>query len=205
MSCFSLFASLMESIPAWWEALNWNVQIFYGVGGIALVIIIVQAIMTLIGIGDIGGDLPDDIVPDGEISHDIGLGLISVRTLTAFFMGFGLTGGLLLENGHAFPWAIGGAALVGVVFMMLIFWIMKMLYGLRASGNVNPASAKGTTGTVYVALPPNRLAGGQVELLVGGRLMTFSAITASADKIPAGTLVRVVDVLPSNILLVEPA
>ncbi len=204
MDCLPLFASLTERVPAWWNALNWDIQIFYAVGGIAFLIVIIQALLTLIGLGD-GADLPDDIAPDGDVSHDLGLGLISVRTLTAFFMGFGLTGGLMLENGHTFPWALGAAALVGFAFMLVIFWIMKMLYGLRASGNIQPASAKGSTGTVYVALPPNRVAGGQVELLVSGRLMTLPAITSSADKIPAGTLVRVLEVLPSNILLVEPA
>lgn len=205
MNCFCLLASLTERVPAWWNALNWDIQIFYAVGGIALVIVLIQAILTLIGVGGADADLPDEIVTDADAPHDVGLGLISVRTLTAFFMGFGLTGGTMLENGHAFPWAIGAAALVGFAFMVVIFWIMKMLYGLRAAGNVNPASAQGVTGTVYVAIPPNRVAGGQVELLVSGRLMTLSAITASPEKIPAGTLVRVVEVLPSNILLVEKA
>lgn len=205
MSCFTLLASLTERIPAWWSALDWDVQLFYAVGGIALLVVIIQALLTLIGIGDIDADLPEEMAPDADISHDAGLGLISVRTLTAFFMGFGLTGGVMLENAHAFSWAIGIAALVGFVFMVIIFWIMKMLYGLRASGNINPASAKGMTGTVYVAIPSDRLSGGQVELLVSGRLMTLPAITAAAEKIPAGTLVRVVEVLPSNVLLVERA
>lgn len=203
MNCFSFFASLADSIPAWWNALSLNVQIFYGVGGIAFFIVILQALMTLFAIGDVGGEIPEEITPDGAFSQDAGLGLISVRTLTAFFMGFGLTGAILLENGYAFPWAIVGAILVGSGFMALIFWIMKMLFGLRASGNINPANSKGETGTVYVALPPNRLAGGQVELRVSGRIMTFPAITASSEKLPAGTLVRVLEVLPSNILLVE--
>lgn len=205
MSCLTLFASLSESIPSWWNALNWDIQIFYAVGGIALAIVVIQAILTLIGVGDMSAELPDEIASDADVSHDAGLGLISVRTLTAFFMGFGLTGGTMLENGYAFPWAIGTAALVGIAFMFVIFWIMKMLYGLRASGNVNPASAKGATGTVYVAIPSERIAGGQVELLVSGRLMTLPAITASPEKIPAGTLVRVLEVLPSNVLLVEKA
>lgn len=205
MVSFSLLASLSESVPAWWNALGWDVQIFYAVGGIAFAVVIIQALAALIGMGDAGGDIPDDIAPDGDLSHDAGLGLISVRTLTAFFMGFGLTGGVLLENNHAFPWAIGGAVLVGAGFMFLIFWIMKMLYGLRAAGNINLQSAKEKTGTVYVALPPNRLSGGQVEVLVSGRLMTLPAITASPEKIPAGTLVRIVEILPPNILVVERA
>lgn len=203
MTCFYLLASLTERVPAWWSALNWDIQIFYAVGGIAFAVVIIQALLTLLGAGEIDAEVPGEIAPDGDVPHDAGLGLISVRTLTAFFMGFGLTGGVMLENGHAFPWAIVAAALVGSVFMFVIFWIMKMLYGLRASGNVNPASAKGSTGTVYVALEPNRVSGGQVEVLVSGRLMTLPAITAAKEKIPAGTLVRVVDVLPSNTLLVE--
>ena len=201
MSCSCLFASLSESLSAWWNVLNGDIQIFYAVGGIAFVVVVIQALLSLIGGTD--ADLPGDIATDGDISHDAGLGLISVRTLTAFFMGFGLTGGTILENGYAFPWAIAGAVLVGFAFMLIIFWVMKLLYSLRATGNIRPDSALGATGTVYVAVPPNRVAGGQVEVLVSGRLMTLPAVTTDTGKIPAGTLVRVAEVLPSNILLVE--
>lgn len=203
MSCSCLFASLSESLSAWWNVLNWDIQIFYAVGGIAFVVVVIQALLSLIGGADADADLPGDITTDGDLSHDAGLGLISVRTLTAFFMGFGLTGGTILENGYAFPWAIAGAVLVGFAFMLIIFWVMKLLYSLRASGNIRPDSALGATGTVYVAVPPNRVAGGQVEVLVSGRLMTLPAVTTDTEKIPAGTLVRVAEVLPSNILLVE--
>ncbi len=203
MSCSYLFASLSESLSAWWNVLNWDIQIFYAVGGIAFVVVVIQALLTLLGTGGTDVDVPGEFAPEGDISHDAGLGLISVRTLTAFFMGFGLTGGTILENGYAFPWAIAGALLVGFAFMFIIFWVMKLLYSLRASGNIRPDSALGATGTVYVAVPPNRVAGGQVEVLVSGRLMTLAAVTADAEKIPAGALVRVTEVLPSNILLVE--
>lgn len=203
MNEIPLFASLSESVNAWWSALGWDAQIFYAVGGIALVIVLIQAALTLIGIGDVGVETPDDLAPDADMPHDVGLGLISVRTLTAFFLGFGLTGGLLLEAGTAFPWALAGAAAVGIIFLLIIFRIMKLLYGLRSSGNADFASAKGSTGTVYVAVAPNRVAGGQVEVLVSGRVMTLPALTAGAEKIPAGTLVRIVELVPPNILLVE--
>lgn len=203
MNEIPLFASLSESVSAWWNALGWDSQIFYAVGGIALAIVLIQATLTLIGIGDIGIETPGDLAPDADVPHDVGLGLISVRTLTAFFLGFGLTGGLLLESGTAFPWALTGAAAVGAVFLLIIFWIMKLLCGLRASGNADLTSAKGATGTVYVAVAPNRVAGGQVEVLVSGRVMTLPVLTAGAEKIPAGTLVRVIDLVPPNILLVE--
>ncbi len=203
MNEIPLFASLSESVSAWWNALGWDAQIFYAVGGIALAIVLIQAALTLVGIGDVGAETPDDLAPDADAPHDVGLGLISVRTLTAFFFGFGLTGGLLLEAGTAFPWALAGAAAVGAIFLLIIFKIMKLLYGLRTSGNADFASAKGSTGTVYVAVAPNRVAGGQVEVLVSGRVMTLPALTAGTEKIPAGTLVRIVDLIPPNIFLVE--
>lgn len=198
--------SFVEIVSAWWNALGIDAQIFFAVGGIALAVVLIQALLTLIGTGEFGGDADAD-VPAGDLSsdapHDPGLGLISVRTLTAFFMGFGLTGGVILEAGQSLFYAICGGAFVGFLFLLIIWKIMQMLYGLRASGNIDPASAKGKTGTVYVAIPPNGAAGGQVETLVSGRVMTFPAITKSAEKIPAGTLVRVIETLPQNILVVE--
>jgi len=89
------------------------------------------------------------------------------------------------------------------VLMFIIFKIMKIFYGLRASGNIDPQSAVGSTGTVYVAIPPNNATGGQVEITVSGRLMTFQAVSKSAEKIPAGTLVKINEVLPANIMVVE--
>ena len=65
MSCSYLFASLSESLSAWWNALNWDIQIFYAVGGIAFVVVVIQALLSLAGAGD--ADFPGDITPDGDV------------------------------------------------------------------------------------------------------------------------------------------
>jgi len=200
---------ILATLPDFFQTLsdNWNAlhlfsKIFYAVGGIALCIVFIQGVLTLVGIGDVDADVPADTMSVDAV-HDAGIGLISVRSLTAFFMGFGLGAGAIFDKTQSFATALAGGFVVGLVLMFIIFKIMKMFYGLRASGNIDPQSAVGSTGTVYVAIPPNNATGGQVEITVSGRLMTFQAVSKSAEKIPAGTLVKVNEVLPSNIMVVE--
>lgn len=197
------FASLfpfIDRITDAWNATPLFSQIFYAVGGIALCVVFVQAIITLVGFGDIDADTPDG---GADVPHDAGLGLISVRTLTGFFMGFGLCAGAVFDATRSFPAAVGAGFCAGAVLTFIIFKIMKMLYGLSNVGNVDPKSATGAKATVYVAIPPNNAEGGQVEVTVSGRVMTFRAISKSSEKIPSGTLVEIVEVLPSNVMVVE--
>lgn len=190
-----LAASFPEQIAAWWQSLEISAQIFYVLGGAALVVVVVQALLTLFG----GDSAPDDAFEDG------GVGLISVRTTTAFFMGFGLCGGQLLEAGTPLLWTLCGSVGTGVVFLLLIFAVMKMLHKMRSSGNIRLESAKNSTGTVYVGIPAGGKSGGQIEVMISGRVMTFPAVTKSEKNLPAGTLVRIVEILPNNHFVVEPA
>lgn len=193
-----------QTLQGSWNELHLFSKIFYTVGGIALCIVFIQSVLTLVGIGDADADVPADADLSGvDAVHDAGLGLISVRTLTAFFMGFGLGAGAIFDKTESFVTALAGGFAIGFVLMFLIFKIMKMFYSLRAAGNIEPKNAVGSTGTVYVAIPPNNAAGGQVEVTVSGRVMTFYAVSKSSEKIPAGTLVKIVEVLPSNLMVVE--
>lgn len=190
--------SFPGQISEWWNALGFAAQVFYAIGGIALIIVVVQALLTLLG-----GDVDADAGAAGDFPHGGDAGLISVRTTTAFFMGFGLCGGVLLEAGKPLWQALGGGFITGLIFLFVIFALMKMLFNLRSRGNIRLESAKNSTGTVYVGIPADGASGGQIEVMISGRLMTFPAITRCGKNLPAGTLVRIADVLPNNIFIVE--
>jgi hypothetical protein len=53
-------------------------------------------------------------------------------------------------------------------------------------------------------LLPSRQAGGQVTVHFRGRQETFQALNTSSRTIPSGERVRVVEVLDSQTVLVEP-
>ena len=84
----------------WWNALALDLQIFYGIGILSTVLLVLQLIMTMMGTD---GDAPLDGMDaldaadgiDGvDVEHGDGLGLVSTRTVIAFLVGFGWTGAI---------------------------------------------------------------------------------------------------------------
>ncbi len=190
----------------WWNSLSTELKFFYGIGIISTFTLIVQAVLMMIG-GD-GGDGADVDVDtpdtDGLGEHPSDLNVLSVKTIIAFFMGFGWMGVICLENNYSLELTILLSSTVGLIFLSMIYYLMKSLYGLRDSGNIHYKNAIGHIANVYIPIPPNRSGAGQVELMVQGRVRFVSAFTPSTQKINSNTRVKVVDIIDPATLLVEP-
>ncbi len=102
----------------WWQGLNLELQIFYGIGVIALIALIIQFVLLFVGDFDQVGDFGD---AGGIADHGSGLGLFSFRGITAFFLGFGWTGAIAVKSSLSVPVAITLGLLVGAVLMVAIF------------------------------------------------------------------------------------
>lgn len=169
--------------------------LFYSIAVIASVFLVVQLLLTALGFGD--ADVADDVDIDGS-------SVISFRSLTGFFGGFGWTGVVVLENGFSPTVAVLGGLLVGVGFMLSFAYLMRIFYSLKESGNVDLRNAIGHVGTVYVSIPPSGTGSGQVRVMVQGRLQVLEATTAAPERIPSEQRVRVTDVIDAATLMVEP-
>jgi membrane protein implicated in regulation of membrane protease activity len=99
---------------------------------------------------------------------------------------------------------LAAALAVGVVFMSVIYLMMRMLMSLRADGTLDYRNAVGQTGRVYVTIPALRGGEGQIEILIQGRLTTVHAVTDSPGALAPQTSVRVSAVENGNILVVSP-
>ena len=88
--------------------------------------------------------------------------------------------------------------------MLGVFFLMRFLYGLRASGTLDYRNAIGQVGVVYLPIPGGMAGPGQVEVTVQGRLRVVQAFTREAGRIPNRARIRVVDVMDQNTLVVEP-
>ncbi len=194
----------------WWLSLSLMQQIFYTIAIASSVVLIVQIILNLIGLSD--GDMDIDGVPDTlEAAEstvfdegDTGLGLLSVRTILAFLIGFGW-GGVVLAGMHGHPLLVAvGAFITGSVFMLTVFWLMRQMFRLTDSGNITLDSAAKKTGTVYLPIPPQRSGTGQVQVVIQGRLRELPAVTDAPEALPTGVHVHVVQVIEANVLLVQP-
>ena len=81
-----MYPHMPDFLNIWWENLNFELQIFYGIAIVSLVALFFQVIMSVVFGMEHGADVPD------VANHDSGMGIFSVRGVTAFFTGFGWTG-----------------------------------------------------------------------------------------------------------------
>ena len=145
-----------DFINTWWDALSVTLKIFHGIAIVAAVLLGLQTI-TMFFLGDTeAGDFSDT---DGLDHHDSGVGMLSMKSITAFFTGFGWTAIGFVKMGLALPVVILFAGLVGLAMMFLIYLMMKSLVKLSDSGSLDYMNAVGQPGTVYVTIPPAKGAG----------------------------------------------
>ena len=189
---------MVNIIQSWWDALNFDLQIFYGIAILALVVLCFQMIMTLFfGMDDASGGF--DIT-----HHDSGMGIFSVRGITAFFTGFGWTGVICTKGGLGLIPTVVIAFVVGFSLMLLIYLMMRSLMRLQSNGKLDYSNAIGQIATVYLTVSPVQRAGGQVEVMIQGRLTTAEALQKGTQPLAPGTKVKVVDKIGSSTLIVEP-
>ena len=199
----------------WWESLTNIEQIFYVIAVVSTLILFIQLILNLIGLAghdvdmDVGHvdaiDMPDDVAfehPD-LAQHSSGLGLISYRTVTAFFVGFGWAGVVMLRSKAPVGLSIPIAVFIGIFFVLVVFYLMREIYKLSETGNIDFRNAIGQTGTVYLPIPPKGKGAGQVQVKIQNRLRELSAVTNGDEELPARAPVKVVKLIGNTTLVVE--
>jgi hypothetical protein len=194
---FALFESF-----TWWARLTTAQQFFYGIGIAAGVVTLVMALLTLVGIGH--HDVDFSAHEGGLGDHMDGSSLLSVKPITGFFLGFGWGGGIALDYNLSLAVATLIAGVNGFVLMALLAWAIQLIYSLRTDGTRKINDAIGAVGTVYITLPASRASGGQISVTVSGRLETLPALNAALRPIPSGEKVKVVGVVDTSTVLVEP-
>ncbi len=183
----------------WWSSLLLERQIFYAIGIVALAVLLLQLVLTLVGV-----DAHHDADLSGHGDHPSGLGLLSIRTVTAFFVGFGWGGATLLNHGYSVPVAIAGGSGLGLLFLLGTAFLIRNLLRLQSSGNLDYRNALGVVGTIYSTVPAAEKGGGQLELVLQGRLMMAEAYTKAAHDLKPGSKARVIELIGLSTLLVEP-
>jgi len=180
---------------------------FLGIALVSSLILAVQLVLSLIGAAgvemdvDVVDDVPD--IGDSAFAEDTGLGLISTRSVIAFFVGFGWAGLLSIRSEFSLLASTIIAFGVGCVFLFTIFYLMRWVHSLAESGNINYANAVGQTGTVYLPIPGAGKGNGVIQVKVQGRLRELSASTDAPDAFAVGARVRVVNMIDDATALVR--
>ncbi len=89
-------------------------------------------------------------------------------------------------------------------YWVAIFLMMRAMLRLQSSGTLDYNNAVGEVATVYVTVPAFQKAGGQIEVLIQGRLTVAEALHKGGTPLSPGTKVRVVETLGRSTFVVEP-
>jgi membrane protein implicated in regulation of membrane protease activity len=165
--------------------------------------VVVKMILQFIG-GDAEAEFVTDLDIDaggGHTDSDVGFKILSLHSLSAFLMMFGLVGlALYRQNRAGFATALVGGSLAGLAAVWLIGKLFQGASRLQSSGTLQTSAALGCTGTVYLTIPEQGT--GRVSISFQSRLREFDAVAIDGKKIPTGTAIKVVQV-NANVLVVD--
>lgn len=189
----------------WWNELLLIQQIFALIAIPSTFLIVLQTVLMLIGIGgDNAADADGDLdVDDIEVPDD-GLAIFTVRGVTSMLCITGWVAVALLETSLPQGISIAIAILCGVATLIGMAYLMRAVYKLQSSGNIDVENCIGKIGEVYIPIPSSGNGSGKINLTVQEKFSEFAAITTADAQLKTGSFVRVVAVGPSGVLVVEP-
>lgn len=210
----------------WWNSLNFVGQIFACIALPSTLILIIQTILSIIGISGGSGDMDSEMdfdvdmdgdgIPDGiygdfdtdidgdfEADIDSGFRLFSFRTIIAFFAIFGWTGLVMMKNDIRTSITLIVSIVAGFIAMVVIALLFYLLTKLQQSGNVNIKNALGVSGTVYLKVPPARQGKGKVNVIIQGVLTEVEAVTDEEEAIPFQKEIVVIGISGQNTLVIK--
>lgn len=191
-------------MEVWWSSLGVALQIFYAIGIVSGIAVLMQvALIFLGGVDSELGDFDAD-TGGGDHPHGSGLKIISFQAITAFLLGLGWIGAFVLVNTGWLILAVLVGLVAGLGMMFAMAWLLAFLAQFKEEGNVDFNNAIGETGKVYVPIPGERGGCGQIEIIFQGRHQVLEAITSHASELKAHTQVLVVDLAEGNTLVVRP-
>lgn len=190
----------------WWNSLGITMQVFYCIAIPATLIIVIQTILLMIGIGH-GGEgveFSDTSGIDGCEHTAIGDGsnpadfstmqLFTLQGIMTFLCVFGWTGIICTSLGLHVAIAIIIALVLGFLAMLGVAKVLQLTRKLTQDGSLDVRRLLGEKGRVYIPIPANESGEGKVTIAAGERFIELSAVTDEQEAIPTGTQVRIIDV-----------
>lgn len=153
---------------------------------------------SVVGDSTLGKDLTWSEAADADLGHPDAhwfYEVISLRTLSAAIMFFGLVGKTMLAYGHTPLASFVYASLAGAAAMYGVFWLFKQVYKLQNAGNENIRRAIGLPATVYVPVPAGRAGAGKVMFRLQDRTVEYLAVTNEPTKLATGEKVVIVGIV----------
>lgn len=205
----------------WWNSLGIALQVFYCIAIPSTLVLLIQTILMFVGMdeeiggtSDIGAEIDSGNLDDGIFGEDSiteaadtwgleGLRIFTVRGIISFFVVFGWVGVVMLSAGVPIWITIPVAIICGFGMMLLLAILLNLVMKLRSDGNTDNRNAIGTSGKVYLTIPPERTGEGKVYVMLQGSYVERAAVTDQTEAIPTGTEIVVVGVSGQTALVVR--
>ena len=191
---------------------NWPLaaKVYFGLAVFSTVVLILQMLLVLLGLGEQGmDDVAHDVGVDIDVDHALsgisGITFFSFRSLVAFFCFFGWVGFICIRSGVWSLLALVFASLAGLVAFFCVAFLLRFFYSMAVSGTVNIKEAIGEIGTVYLVIPEGKNMTGVVNVMVGGALREYKAISENGKEIKTNERVQITGLLDASTLIVKPA
>lgn len=174
-------------------------QAFWWTAIAASLIFLVQTILTLTG-SDASDGINADF--DGNLDHaDAPFQLFSFRNLVNFLLGFGWAGVAFYETINNKTLLVIVAALVGIIFIVMYFVIIKQILKLSEDNTFDINKLIGKSGEVYLNIPSEKTGMGKILISLNGSNHELIAVSEK-EAIQSGNIVKVIRV-EDKILVVE--
>jgi len=205
----------------WWENLNNLQQVMFIIATVATALMIIMIIMMLIGMdggesfdGDIGADFDGSDLDSGDLddagdafnSESFfsigGLKIITIRGALAFFSIGGWVVYLMAESNPVWL-AILIGVICGLAAAIMLAYVMRALFKLESSGNLNYNTAIGKVAVVYIRIPKSGMGKGKVIFTHQGRMVEVDAITKDTEEIMPKKEVKILGLENETTLIVK--
>lgn len=193
----------------WWNSLSPLAHVFAYAAIPATVVLFLQTILLLFGMGFGDADADFD-AGDGadfdtnDVSDVTGLRLFSVRGIVAFFAVGGWLG-IVMESTSVPPVvSVIVSLLGGIAALVCVALLFKWAFKLQESGNAVYSTAVGKNAEVYIRIPEKRTGKGKINVMVSEKLVEADAVTDCDYDIKPGCQVTVEAVEDENTFVVRP-
>ena len=223
----------MSFFTDWWAGLNLLQQSFAVVAIPATVVLFLQTLLLLFGLGsshdvdhgvdhDFDHDLSHDFDRDSDAvaghdaahefhdtphdgaHHAAGLRIFTVRGIVAFFAVGGWLGIVLGETGLPTAAVLLISLAGGTAALVGIALLLRWSLSLQDQGNLDLRNAIGKTAQVYIPIPADGASAGKVNLVLQERFVELPAVTQAHCVLRTDQMVKVTGIINQNTLLVKP-
>ena len=121
----------------------------------------------------------------------------------AFFTIFGWTGVVFIGSGLSTGLVLTFSVIAGLLMMVATSSLFYFMNRLAEDGTLKIKNAIGTVGEVYLPIGANRSKTGKIQVIVQGSLRELDALTDEDITLATGTVVKVIDIVSAELLLVK--